>query len=343
MSTEVDREPDPSHKFVEGLRSPRGLTGDMTTTRRPIEAIAQGQHGYFTSQQAADAGLTRAVLRRRVNSGNLDKLMVRTFTSGLLPPNSIGALRALLLDIGEPVWACGPTAAALHGFDGFRLSPPYHVVTERSRNVRRLGHVVHTTIDLPVIDREATAESLAVTSPTRTIIDLARWATAPQLTAALDSALRDRLTTETFLHRRINALGGSGRYGIPRLLAIVEGNEITRGGHSWLERRFLELIAAAGLPRPTTQAIIASTNDRLIRVDCRFDSGLVVEVLGYRWHRTAAQMQRDAERMNRLMLDGHRVLQFTYAHVAEQPEFVTGTVAEALVTARPHDPTSRSV
>ena len=31
--------------------------------------------------------------------------------------------------------------------------------------------------------------------------------------------------------------------------AIVEGRERTRGGHSWLEREFLRLVADAGLPR----------------------------------------------------------------------------------------------
>ena len=91
------------------------------------------------------------------------------------------------------------------------------------------------------------------------------------LTAVLDGALRDRLTTE-FLHRRIVELRSRGRYGIPKLRAVIEGVEATRGGHSWFERRYLELIATAGLPRPDTQAIVAKRDDRLIRVDCRFQA-----------------------------------------------------------------------
>ena len=66
----------------------------------------------------------------------------------------------------------------------------------------------------------------------------------------LDSFLRDRLTSDDFLHRRIAALRGKGVHGIPKLLAVIEGGEIPRGGQSFLEREFLRCLAAAGIPRP---------------------------------------------------------------------------------------------
>ncbi len=172
-------------------------------------------------------------------------------------------------------------------------------------------------------------------SATRTIVDLARSESSERLTIALDSALRDGLTSEEFVHARIVALRGSGRYGIPRLLDVIDGAELSRGGHSWLERRFLELIGSAGLPRPRTQQILARTQSRTIRVDCRFDeSPLVVELLGYRWHRTREQMSRDAERVNALQLAGYVVMQFTYQQLALQPEIVVADVAAALARCR---------
>ena len=107
------------------------------------------------------------------------------------------------------------------------------------------------------------------------MIDLARFVGAGELTTALDAALRDGLTSEDLLHRRIASLRSSGRYGIPLLLAVIEGSEITRGGHSWLERRFLELCASANLPRPLTQQVLSRAQDRLVRVDCRFPGSAV--------------------------------------------------------------------
>jgi very-short-patch-repair endonuclease len=168
-------------------------------------------------------------------------------------------------------------------------------------------------------------------SAARTIIDLARSEASDRLTAALDSALRDGLVSEEFVHGRIASLRGSGRYGIPRLVDVIDGVELSRGGHSWLERRFLELIGNAGLPRPQTQQILTRTRNRTVRVDCRFEGlPLVVELLGYRSHRSKDQMSSDALRMNALQLAGFVVIQFTYDHIALQPDMVVADVAAAL-------------
>ena len=78
----------------------------------------------------------------------------------------------MLADVGGECWVCGPTAAALHGFDGFALRRPYHVLLPRTRNVRRAGVAVHTTGVMPPIDRESRG-GIPVTSPTRTLIDIA--------------------------------------------------------------------------------------------------------------------------------------------------------------------------
>jgi hypothetical protein len=287
----------------------------MTTT-------ATGQHGAFTKKQARDAGFTDAQLRSRVQSGSLDRSGVRTFRSPLTPHSLIGDLTALVLDIGEPCWISGPTAAALWGFDGFKHTRPFHITVPRGRLLRRSGAVVHTSHEMPLLDC-ARVGRLPVMSATRTIIDLARSEPNDRLTAALDSALRDGLVSEEFVHGRIASLRGSGRYGIPRLVDVIDGVELSRGGHSWLERRFLELIGNAGLPRPQTQQILTRTRNRTVRVDCRFEGlPLVVELLGYRSHRSKDQMSSDALRMNALQLAGFVVIQFTYDHIALQPEMV---------------------
>jgi hypothetical protein len=249
--------------------------------------------------------------------------------SRLLASN-VERLSKLVADVGPLCWVADQTAAALHQFDGYRLESPFHLVTLRSRRTTRPGHVVHTTIDLPLIDRTVVA-GIPVTSPTRTIIDLATHLDAAALTTAVDSALRNGLTSEDFLHRRMVALRGKGRYGIPRLLAVVAGSEIARGGHSWLEREFLRLVAQARRPLPRTQQVLARRGTRLVRVDCRFaDSPVVVELLGYRFHRSPQQMRIDAERANQLLLAGFLPFQFTYLQVVEEPAMVMATVASAL-------------
>ena len=240
------------------------------------------------------------------------------------------ALRRVVADVGGECWVCGPTAAAVHGLDGFALRRPFHLLLPRSRNVRRAGVSFHTTMVIPPIDRE-TSVGIPITSPTRTLIDIAAHETATRLTAALDGAVRDGLTSEDLLYRRIAALRAKGRYGIPTLLDVLAGREVTRGGHSWLEREYLRLLSVAGLPPPDTQAVLARAGDRFVRVDCRFPgTPVVVELLGYRFHRTALQMARDAERLNALVLEGLAPYQFTYAQVVTQPDVVITTTRAAL-------------
>jgi hypothetical protein len=303
----------------------------MSPQGRSEWAHATGQHGIITRQQANAGGVPDAMLRGRNQSGLLKKTGVRTFASALNPPSALAELHALMLDIGDPVWAFGVTAGALLGCDGFVLAPPFHLVIERARNVHRAGHVIHSVKEMPLLDRTH-VNGIPCTTATRVIIDLSRHGTREQLVAAIASSMRDLLTTEDFLHRRINDLRSQGRYGIPTLVDVLEGDEVARFGHSWLERRFLELVVQAGVPIPETQVVMTpGKSKRIMRVDCFFrEHGLVVEVLGYRWHRTEIQMSADARRANALMLQGLRTMQFTYSMIATQPKTVIADLQQAL-------------
>jgi len=277
----------------------------MTEAHRRVAADATGQLGAFSRKQAHAAGLTDGQLRRRVQSGVLEPIGPNAFRSAFTPRGALADLAALML--------------------------------ERHRNVRRVGVVIHTSNDLPLIDR-ARAQGLAVLSGARTVIDLCRTAGPEALTRAVDSGLRDGRFNEDLLHRRIVALRSKGRYGLPKLLDVLAGVDATRGGHSWLERRYLALLADAGLPRPQTQQVLAKAGDRLVRVDCRFaGTPVVVELLGYRFHASGAQLTRDAARLNALLLAGHAPYQFTYAQVTECPHDVVRITREAL---RVHAPSA---
>lgn len=254
---------------------------------------------------------------------------------------NVQALQELIDSVGAPCWASGPTAAALHRFDGFRLEPPFHVVVPHDRSVSRLGHVVHRYRDLVRLDLSE-IDGVPTISATRTIIDLAATESPQRLAVAIDSALRDRSTSEDFLHSRIVELRRRGRRGLAKLVSVLEGAEHGRGGHSWLERRFQTLLAGAGLPAPVMQQVVGQRKRRIIRVDCRFPgTNVVVELLGYRFHRSVMQMQNDAERMNRMILDGLHPLQFTYIDVAGESPTMLYSILEALhgATAQPQSTT----
>jgi putative AbiEi antitoxin of type IV toxin-antitoxin system len=292
-----------------------------------LATVAADQHGIVTSSQIRTGGLTQKQLRRHLAEGALERAGSHVFRSPFTEPSLLAELAALVLDCGEGAVASGPTAAALHELDGFGLLPPYHVTVPRGRFVDRPPHFIHTSNELPPVDRTL-RHGIPVFSVPRTLIDNARFARAAALSIALDGALRDRKVTEDLLHLRIAAIRCRGRHGIPMLIDVIEGAEAARGGHSWLERRFLEICAAAQMPKPACQQVVTDSKGKMVRVDFTFPgTRVVVEVLGYRWHRgSRQQFSRDAERLNALVRGGRLPLQFTYEHVTLESAWVVSEV-----------------
>jgi very-short-patch-repair endonuclease len=201
----------------------------------------------------------------------------------------------------------------------------------RGRDVQRIGHRIHTTTRLDGIDRSAVAGVPAL-SAARTLIDLARREPVDRLAASYESGLRDGRFNPELLHRRIVALRSSGRHGIPRLLEAIESAE---GAHSWLEREYVRLLRGAGLPLPRLQQVVTSARGQLVRVDFEFPgTPVVVEVLGYRYHRTKEQLGRDTARMNALLAEGRLPYQFTYDDIVRGPDAVIADTRAALARCR---------
>ncbi len=281
----------------------------MATSRRT--AAAEGQRPTPAS-----------ALRSRVPSG------IPIGTQPLQFLRLLDELRGVIESIGPPCWAYAPTSAPLLGFDGYALSKPFDLVVPANRAPHRLDHRVHRMQQFNQLDL-STAFEIPCLSATRTLIELARTDAPKRLTAALDSAVRDGLTTDDFLHRRLDELRSRGRPGPAKLLAVMAGAELTRGGESWLERTFLELLGELGFRRPLTQQVVANRGKQMIRVDCRFPgTNVVIELLGYRYHRTPMQMQADSERLNRLQLDGFVAMQFTYIDVLTRSSVMLQTLTE---------------
>lgn len=181
---------------------------------------------------------------------------------------------------------------------------------------------------LPRIDC-VTLAGFRCTSATRTILDLAH-ARVPtvRLEAAIDSAVRSGSSSPVVIERRLAELRGRGRFGTPRIDALLPDS----GGHTVLERRFLELVRRAGLPRPATQVVHRRGARTFARLDFLFaDCGAVVEVSGRLGHASDAERARDAQRRNELQVIGRRVFEFTARQVFDRPDEVGDFLARELV------------
>ncbi len=301
----------------------------MTERNRALAATAARQFGVFSQEQAGAAGVDRRGLARRRSSGTIERIGIMSYRFAGQLPSWRQSLMAGLLDLGPGAVVSGRAAAALHGFDGFPEGPLEFLVPRAARSRRTVG-LVRSSSALAPIDRCVVDVCVVATSPARTIIALAAHVPAADVKRAVDSAIRDGGTSEQFLRRRLTALRGPGRQGVRLLDEVLEG----AGGHSFLERRFLELVRGARLPGPATQVIFRRDGQRVARVDFVWEfARLIVEVNGHRTHSTREHLQRDEQRRTELTLLGYRVVVFTYDDVIGRPEWVIGRLRELVTPA----------
>lgn len=222
-------------------------------------------------------------------------------------------LERLVLDVGGPVWVCGPTAAALHGFAPFRLEEPFHLLVPADRDLERTDAVfwrsTHTDwCDLGVRD------GFPITRPARTIVDLGRTASPAELRAAAQSGL----VNDHVLHRRLVALADeAGADSVHDALEQVAHD-------CWLGAEFRRLLECHGTRRPAVIPIVDGWTGRVARVECTWDhSDLTVVLLG--WKARPA-----AERLDELAATGSRRLVFTYEQLVVEPGRVVADTKHAL-------------
>lgn len=189
--------------------------------------------------------------------------------------------------------------------------------------------VVTSSPDISRLDRTE-IDGLACTSATRSVVELLGRASEREIGNALDSATRLQLTAPSVVRRRLIELGRKGRAGVADFDRVME----SAGVQSWLERRFLELLRSAGVPRVTTQCTYRRNGTHIARVDFDFAPiPLVVEVGGRRGYLSFDERRRQERRRNELQLEGRVVYFFTTEDVIEDPRYVLTTVRLGMAAA----------
>jgi very-short-patch-repair endonuclease len=302
--------------------------------------LAARQHGVVSAQQLAGVGLSRRAIQHRIARGRLHPVMRGVYAVGRPELARQGWWMAAVLCCsngaigpgdhedrrvpGDPGGRTVPvaglshrSAAALWGF-GEETGGAIDVSTRSWSRLRRPGIRVHRRPGLEPRDLTI-CDGIPVTAPVRTLVDFASQVRRAALERAVNEAdMLDLVDPET--------LRGSldrfrGQRGVGRLRDLLDRRTF-RLTDSELERRFLRLAAAAGLPTPETQSRLNG-----YRVDFHWPKlGLVVETDGLRYHRTAAQQARDHVRDQAHTAAGLTPLRFTHAQVRFDPEHVRATL-----------------
>jgi very-short-patch-repair endonuclease len=180
---------------------------------------------------------------------------------------------------------------------------------------RRPGIVVHRRNRLTAADITR-HHGIPVTTPVRTLVDLACRLPSRALEAAVNEATALDLTDPEALRAALDRLGGEPGVAVLRETLDRRTFRLT---DSELERRFLALVRAAGLPLPETGRRVNG-----FKVDFFWpELGLVVETDSLRFHRTPAQQSRDKLRDQAHLKAGITPLRFTHAQLRYDRDHVT--------------------
>jgi predicted transcriptional regulator of viral defense system len=289
---------------------------------RSLAELAARQHGVVNRDQLRSLGFSDSAIDRRSRSGSLHRLHAGVYAVGHPLVSQHGRWLAAVLACGEGAVLSGRSAAALHGLRRGRERLIEVMVTRPGGRKPAPGLVVHRH---PTLAREETcvADAIPVTTPARTLLDLAAAVRGRELARAVERAeelgVFDLADVEGVIARH---RGGRGTRRLRIAIASWTDEPLLR---SELERRFLRLCARHGIPTPACNVTVRGYEADFVW----WDEGLIVEIDGPH-HFLRGVAERDHVRDADLLVEGFRTLRFTERRMVRAPREIGLTVLRAL-------------
>ena len=295
-----------------------------------LRILTSRQHGVVSRRQLADLGFSSHAVIHAVASGSLRRVNDRVLVLCGSADTLLQRTMAAALDVSNGAVALHSAAAMWHG-PGFRVEP-VHVLTDRRphRGSPHLG-VVHSTVRW-TSDEATTLDGVPVTTPLRTLRDLAGRVHPDLLSRTCDRWLSTHLLRLTQLHALAADLPRRGGAAGTRAMRELIGQRPPgyRPAESNLERRFEKILADAGETPFERQVDLGDDEGWIGRVDFvdRTDR-IVVEVQSDLFHSGLLDRARDRERIRRLRRAGWIVVEITEHEVWHRREVVVAKVRAA--------------
>jgi predicted transcriptional regulator of viral defense system len=293
---------------------------------RAIAALADRQHGVVARRQLAASGIGERAIENRLLRRSLIRLHRGVYAVGHRQLRIEGRWLAAVLAAGPGAVLSHRDAAALHGMRAAPESRRVSVTT--AANVRAARGLWAFPRRVLAAEERTVVRAIPVTSPARTLVDLAPMLTLGQLQSTLGEADRKGLLDVHAVERALARVKSRHGQGHARLRAALDAHAKHGAvlARSWLEERFLDLVIDARLPRPLLNAPAAG-----FEVDALWpDERVVVELDGWADHKARAAAARDRDKTNRLQVAGYVVLRFLHGDVVGDPERVASALRDAL-------------
>ncbi len=299
----------------------------MSESTKAVITHAIANEGVITRREALALGINERSLDRRLDEGVLVKIAPAVYAL----PGVFGAESSILAAATRGLGAVvsHQAAARLHGVT---VAGPRLVVSVPHRRTHLFSDVVvHQLTDIRDVDVSRVG-GLPITTPCRTVLDLASVLSLSQLGRAIDRFATKGLANFEQMSQVLDELGRKGKPGVVRLRHALEPRLSSSGNsESDLESRLLELIRLSSLPEPQPQHRPNWLKHVNGRVDLAYpESNLVIEGDSREWHGDEYTFQADRERDNLAQLAGWRILRFTWHDITRRPDYVVSSIRRAL-------------
>jgi predicted transcriptional regulator of viral defense system len=283
-------------------------------------AFAAARHNIVVLDELRALGFDDAAVRRRVASGVLRRVYRGVYAVGPAISREGRYLAAVRACGGGAVLSHG-SAASLWGL--WRdASARFDVTIPVPRAVRSTPAIRVHRARRPI--EQTIRDGIPVTTPARTLADLAETVRGRALEKALEQAEALKLLDL----RAIDAVARDqpGRRGPALVRRLVRSHDTQMRTRSELEDAFLALCDRHGIPRPAVNARVEG-----MEVDCVWPQArLVVELDSWRWHGTRGAFRRDRTKSRRLTLLGWTVVRITDEEMDDDETAVAEAVRELL-------------
>jgi very-short-patch-repair endonuclease len=306
---------------------PKKRLGHSRANFPAIAPLAARQHGVVSVKQLYCLGLSDRQVRKRLSGGSLHRLHRGVYGVGHPPLTQEGRWLAAVFASGEGAMLSHQAAGELWRLQPRRNGRAIDVIVPKSSGRRpRTDIGIHRVTDLRPQERAFHCR-IPVTTPARTLLDLATILPRRKLERAMDEAERLGICTQDDLEEIVSAHFGRAGTGALRTLLSEHraGSTATRND---FEERFLALCRRYRLPQPDVNVPLLD-----YVVDFLWaGASLVVEVDGRASHGTRRAFQADRDRDGRLAVAGYHVLRFTWFDVTRRPAVVADRVRRMLAT-----------
>jgi very-short-patch-repair endonuclease len=282
-------------------------------THGELAELAARQYGVVSWEQLSSLGYTGASVRRSEESARLHRVHRGVFAVGHPGLSRHGRCMAAVLARGPGAVLSYRSAAWLWGLEA-TLELPIEVSVPWRGHRRSALHLHHC----PALRAEdaSTFEAIPVTAVPRTLLDLASVVPLWRLERAIERCERMDLLDVPSIEKLLDAVRGHpGRGKLRQALLLNDEPGVNR---SRGERRFLQLLREAGLPRPKVNLFIEGFELDFFWEAERF----AVELDSWDAHRTRKSFESDPLRQEELKLAGIEMVRITGRRLARKPDEV---------------------